>query len=319
MLALIVTFVFALYVLGPDAFSRFILDFSVPRRSVSLTKSEEVYRAVTWGGVSLGGAYLWERWSGMLSHVWRWDQLRIFFAGIYSEEFFRQNQDKWFESLSAVSWMNWCILWRLYTIVLVLSIALCFAIRYYATLRHFLAGNNWCLRSARNVLAAVILPRIAPWHLLLSRIYVRERDVQIHLDILTKMNILYQGKFEEKSLASDGTLVSLTLAEPKRFRREEYLEDKRKSDKPDSALYWTSIPNNIFVLMGTDIHSINIRYVPGVSLLKRRPESKGLSDQLQALRKAVEDLRAVQPNLSVSTINLATQPTSSVCKENPHN
>jgi len=298
-LALSLTFVFALYILGPDAFSRFILDFSVPRRSVTLTKSEEVYRAVTWGGVALAGAYFWERWSGCISRVWSWGELRTFFAGINSEQFFRENQDKWFESLHAVAWMNFCLLWRLYAVVLILSVILCISIHYYATIRHFLAGDSLHLRISRSVLAAIILPRIAPWHLLLSRIYVREKDVQIHLDVLTKMDILYQGRFEAKSLAADGTLVSLTLGEPKRFRREEYSDEKAKGTKPDAATFWKAIPNNIFVLMGSDIHSINIRYVPIVAALKRRPRSSDLAEQLEALRKAVEQLKASQPNLTV--------------------
>jgi hypothetical protein len=152
----------------------------------------------------------------------------------------------------------------------------------------------------RNVLAAVILPRIAPWHLLLSRIYVRESDVQIHLDVLTKMDILYQGRFEEKSLASDGSLVSLTLGDPKRFRREEYTAEKAIVAQPDPAKFWKSIPNNIFVLMGSDIHSINIRYVPVVAALKRRPRSSDLAEQLEVLRKAVEQLKAAQSHLTVA-------------------
>ena len=307
MLALAISFVFALYVLGPDAFSRFILDFSVPRRSISLTKSEEVYRAVIWGSLALSGAYLWERWTGVASRSWNWDQLKTLFSGLYSEQFFRENRDKWFQSLTKVAWMNWCLLWRLYTVVLVLSIGLCIAIRYYAFLRHVLAGDKWYLRFSRNVLAAVILPRVAPWHLLLSRMYVRQSDVHIHLDVLTKMNILYQGRYEEKSLASDGSLVSLTLADPRRFRREDYIEDKRKDVKPDATLYWKSIPNNIFVLMGTDIHSINIRYVPAVSALKRGPQSDKLAVQLAALRDAVQALRASSGTVHVQL--LGSQPT----------
>lgn len=226
------------------------------------------------------------------------------FAGVYSEQFFRENQDKWFRSLSAVAWMNWCLLWRLYALVLLLSLALCIAIHFYASLRHLLAGDGWHLRYARNTLAAIILPRIAPWHLLLSRIYLREDDVNIHLDVLTKMNILYEGRFEEKALAADGTLISLTLAEPKRFRREDYTEDKRKGLTPDPASYWKKIPNNIFVLMGSDIHSINIRYVPGVAALKRRPQSQDLTEQLQALRRAVDSLKKVQPGLAVDFVPL---------------
>jgi len=157
MLALAITTAFALYVLGPDAFSRFVLDFSVPRRAVTLTKSEEIYRAVAWGGISLYLAYQWERWSGTIDRVWRWDQLRIVFAGIYSEQFFRENQDKWFQSLDAFWWMNWCLLWRLYCVVLLLSVTLCLLIHWYAALRFRFRGDRWsalCTQSSRGIHSA---------------------------------------------------------------------------------------------------------------------------------------------------------------------
>jgi hypothetical protein len=47
-LALVVTIAFALYILGPDLFSRFVLGFTVPRRNVNLTRGEEVSRAIIW-------------------------------------------------------------------------------------------------------------------------------------------------------------------------------------------------------------------------------------------------------------------------------
>lgn len=300
MLALTVSLLFALYIFGPDAFSRFILDFSVPRRAVTLSRSEEVYRAVIWATFATAAAYLWARWTGTLARVWRWSELQTFFSGIYSEQFFRDHRQEWFGSAGAFAWMNWCLLWRLYTVVFCLSLVLCLAIHYYAALRYRLAGKGRLSRYARNTLAAVVLPRIAPWHLLLSRIYVRDRGARIHLDVLTKMNILYQGRFVEKALAADGTLVNLTLATPQRFRRSAYEADRLAGREPSADLFWRKIPSDTFVLTGSEIHSINIRYLAEVATLKKRPLSRDLVAELRALRRDLDQLKFDQPDIDES-------------------
>lgn len=139
--------------------------------------------------------------------------------------------------------------------------------------------------------------------------------MKIHLDVLTKMDILYQGRFEEKSLTADGTLLSLTLGDPKRFLRDEYMEAKTEANKsgnsPDSKQYWKPIPTNIFVLMGAEVHSINVRYVQDVSALKRRPRSSNFAAQLEELRLAVEAIKKAHPGMAVSLSDSAVSDTSS--------
>lgn len=229
MLALTISAIFALYIFGPDAISRFILDFTVPRRVITQTKSQEVSRAVLWAGISLAIAFLWDKFWGTLAKTWNTDEIQVFFSGIYSEQFFRDHREKWFESLHTLFWFNFCLLWRLYAVVLLIAGAVFVLVRYYGRVRALMAGTSVWKRGARMVLSAVLLPRIAPWHVLLSGILLPDRKLRIHIDVLTKMNIMYQGVFVDKTLAPDGALLSLTLAKPKRFQREDYLAAKAAS------------------------------------------------------------------------------------------
>jgi hypothetical protein len=287
MLALALTLVLALYIFGPDAFSRFLLDFSVPRRNVSLTKSEEVHRAVIWSGVSCVLAYLWARCWGTLDRLWDWGQLRIFFSGLVSDEFFRKNTDAWFHSLHCTVWMNFCVLWRMYVVVFLMVMVLDAGIRYYANIRDWLYGEAFFQRWGRRILAAVVPPRIAPWHVLLSQILIRDKTIELHVDVMTKMDILYQGRLADKTLGPDGSLVSITLADPKRFLRPAYVEAKKNHPHTDPLKFWKPIPTNMFIVMGGEIHSMNLRYVPQVKALKRdqRPDS-----DFKKELKAVDDL-----------------------------
>lgn len=287
MLALALTLVLALYIFGPDAFSRFLLDFSVPRRNISLTKSEEVYRAVIWSGVSWGIAYLWARCWGTLGRLWDWGQLRIFFSGLVSDDYFRKNSDAWFHSLHCTVWMNFCVLWRIYVVVFLMVLLLHAGIRYYANIRDWLSGEALLKRWGRQVLAAIVPPRIAPWHVLLSRILIRDKTIELHVDVMTKMNILYQGRLADKTLGPDGSLVSITLADPKRFQRTAYVEAKKIDPNADPLKFWKPIPTNMFIIMGAEIHTMNLRYVPQVKALKR--DQREDSDFRKEL-KAVNDL-----------------------------
>jgi hypothetical protein len=301
MLALVLTLALALYVFGPDAFSRFILDFSVPRRAVSLTKSEEVYRAVIWSSISFSIAYCWERLNGTIDRVWNWGELRTFFSGLNSDEYFRHNSDAWFHSLHCVLWMNVCLLWRLYVVVLLMSLILYVIIRFYARIRDFFQGDKLLHRWGLTLLTALVVPRIAPWHLYLSGLLVREKNLQIHVDVMTKSDKLFQGRLADKTLGADGSLVNIVLAEPKRFRREEYLEAKKDGNSPVSGSFWKPIPTYMFVIMGSEIATMNIRHVPkDVSQLKLDPKDSDLKKELDALDALVKTLakHATRENLS---------------------
>jgi hypothetical protein len=293
-LALVLTLALAVYVFGPDAFSRFLLDFSVPRRAVTLTKSEEVYRAIVWSSVCLALAYVWARAWGTLDRLWDWGELRTFVCGIYSEDYFRHNTDAWFHSLHSTVWMNFCILWRLYAVVLILSLVLHTTIKHYARVRDWLRKRKWRWLADRSPkwLAALVLPRIAPWHVLLSQILIGDKSVQLHVDVMTKSDVLYQGLLADKTLSADGALVSIVLADPRRFRYAEYVEAKKSGESIDKAAYWRPIPTNMFIVTGSEIATMNLRYVPDdVGTLKQgQPQGSDLQNELDEINRLVQQL-----------------------------
>jgi hypothetical protein len=95
-IALVATFLVAVYVLGPDLVARWVLGFVVPRKNVVQTKSEEVTRGALWSIIPL-----WLGWSlrhvGPLSLVpnSKFD-LQVFYSGLFSESFFLKNQQEFF-------------------------------------------------------------------------------------------------------------------------------------------------------------------------------------------------------------------------------
>ncbi|WP_419805191.1 hypothetical protein [Terriglobus sp.] len=208
---------------------------------------------------------------------------------MYSGQFFREHQGQWFHAANQFLWLNFALLWRIYFLLLILTVLFNVVIKNYAAIRRKLAAFPRC----RKVLASIVLPRVAPWHLILSGMLVPEKNLTIHVDILTKSNILYQGRLEDRQLGADGALVSVTLAEPRRFRRDQYLahqasrEKSSKSTKKisagvsgefsntvaagpkqdnvgttapqadEAAVFWKTIPTNMFIVMGGEISTIN--------------------------------------------------------------
>lgn len=295
MIAVAVSFLLALYVLGPDAVSRFLLGFTVPRRAVLLTKSEEISRALVWAVSCLGLAFLWGRWSGAFAQAWRPDALRIFFSGLYSETFFRSNQAAWFASLRPVFWMNWTLLWRTYLLVILLSVVLTWMTQFYGVVWGRLPHGF-----VRELFTALVLPRVAQWHVLLSKLLLPNRRLVIQLDILTKSDKLYQGTFFDKALSADGSLISVTLASPKRFDRAAYTRAKDEGVHPNPAEFWKSIPTNMFVVMASDINTINFRYTQPVQHDRLQLDSPELRQLLEQIADKVNRVRAQEHGESTS-------------------
>jgi hypothetical protein len=254
-LPLLLTVLLAAYVLGPDLVSRWILGFVVPRRAVVQSKSEELARAVLWSFVPLWLAWMWAEHIGNLASCGGTHELQAVFSGLYSESFFAAHRAEFFASVAAFLWMNWCLLWRLYLMVIAGSIALSLVIRFYGPIRQRLTGH----RRLQSLLAILVLPRVSDWHVLLSRMLLPSKDVRLYVDLLTKSDQLYQGRLADKTLGPDGSLVSVTLGEPSKFRRERYLE-AGKDGEVEAQDYWKRIPGEMFVVMASDIATLNIRY-----------------------------------------------------------
>ena len=257
MLPLLLTVLLAVYVLGPDLMSRWIVSFVVPRRAVIQSKSEELARAIVWCFIPLAIAWWWARTWGKLKLCGGTRELQTIFSGFYNEAFFAQHQNDFFSALSAFWWMNWCLLWRLYLVVIAVSICMIAIIKYYGPIRRKLDGRD----IFKGALAIIVLPRVSDWHVLLSEMLLPSKNLRLFVDVLTKSDNLYQGRLADKTLGPDGSLVTITMAEPSKFRRAQYLEAQKADPAVTSSRFWSRIPGEIFVIMASDITTVNVRYV----------------------------------------------------------
>ncbi len=267
MLALLVSFLIAVYLLGPDLISRWAADLVVFRKTRVQSHAEEVARAVIGAAIPLVLAFLWARWSGALSRVGTRSDLETVFSALQSDNYFQSHHELFFQSLHAFFWMNFCILWRLYLLVILFSLARVAIVLNYNSIWRRLR-QRWM-----RTLLATVMPRISEWDLLFSDMLLPEGSFRIMADVLTKTGGLYQGAVQDRMLNSDGSLQSITLANPRRFERAEFRKAKEEDLTTETEDFWFNIPGNLFIVMASDIANLNLRYI------RRKPLSFEPSDE----------------------------------------
>lgn len=271
MLALLLSTLIAIYLLGPDLVSRSILSFQVPRRNVVQSRSEELTRAILVAVVPLGIALLWALVNGAFRREGGYADLETVFAGLYSERYFEANQPAFFSSLRAFARMNFSVLWRLYLLVIAIGLFFNLLIKNYNLIWNRYR-KGWLKGPVEFVLTYIVLPRISEWHFLLSGMRLPPGPFLLVADIMTKAGVLYQGRIQDKMLNADGSLHTITLASPRRFLRDEFRAQAVLDPETESADFWKSIPGNLFVLMGSDIVNLNLKYI------RQRPISLRFND-----------------------------------------
>jgi hypothetical protein len=263
MLALTLTLITAVYILGPDLISRYILGFVVPRRSIQQTSSEEISKAIITAVVPFSLAVVWV----VLRHVVVWGDIKsdiqTYLAAILSQKFFDEHTPQFFQSAKSVARLFGAVAWRLYVLLIVYAITVNVLIINYGELRN----SKWMSKYPfwRKILAAFVLPRISSWHILLRSVSHR-KSVDIRVDVMTKRDILYRGTIHDLMLEPDGALSGLLITKPSRYQREKYLDDLKKylqgpktAAKPHPDNYWKEIPGHAFLIMADHIETLNLR------------------------------------------------------------
>ena len=292
MLALSLTFLAAAFFLGPDLLSRFVLSFAVPRRSVTQTRGEEITRAILWGAVPLLIVWLWVRMTHPLSRWGSWQDVETVLSGLYSNSYFDAHRQAFFASVVKVAGMIGSLLWREYVVVLTFALAIYLAIRNYRWIRSTILGPRW----AKSVFATVVLPRVSEWHVLLSDMLLPQEDVILMVDVLTKSAILYQGSVQDKVLAPDGFLQTLTLSDPRRFLRDEFRKAKEADEAAKPEDFWRPIPSKLFVIVGSDIASVNVRHQPRPSEVGTFTKEDLSESEVMAVRNLLQKLGEIDPS-----------------------
>lgn len=289
MIALVLTLLVAVYVLGPDLIARWILGFVAPRKNLVQSRSEEVAHGVLWSIIPLAIAW-------MLRHVGPFSlpsnsrgDLQTFFSGLYSQSYFDQHRQEFFSSAGSFINLNICLAARLYAVVVLGSLTLDILIGNYGRMRNWTASHRR-LAWLRVPLSSLILPRVSPWHVILSHMLLPSRDMNIEVDVLTKTDVLYQGALQDKILAQDGSLQSLTLENPKRFQRDKYLEAQKDAPDVEPEEFWKPVPGNLFVIMASDITNLNIRQLPS-SVGRFGQEFEDVARAMKRLEETVQKIQ----------------------------
>ncbi len=275
MLALAVSFLAALYLLGPDLISRTIIGLVAPRRPASPNRGEEISRAIFWAVIPFSLAIFWVIHTPSL-RVWGDSATVINVYACLSTTCSGADRANLWPSVRGFLGMNYSLLWREYLLVVLGAIAACLLIVNFARIRRRLKHPL-----LRELLAQAVTPILADWHVWLSGMLLPEDDLTLVADVLTKNGMLYQGAVDKKVLAPDGSLQTLTLVSPRRFLREEYKE-KGRPDNRDS--FWREIPGSVFILLASDIVNMNIFYVRKVVAPPKGEPSTEEQDQIQKIR-----------------------------------
>jgi hypothetical protein len=254
-LALLVSFLIAVYLLGPDLIARWAADLVVFRKTRVESHAQEVARAIIAAAIPLGIAIVWARWSGAMWARGTQTDVETVFSALQSDNFFQTHHQQFFTSLYAFFWMNYAILWRLYLIVFVACV-----VRIVIVLNYNRVWRRLHKRWMRTLLATVV-PRISEWDLLFSDMLLPEGSFRIMADVLTRTGGLYQGTVQDRMLNSDGTLQSITLANPRRFERNDFRKAKAEDLETVPDEFWFNIPGNLFIVMASDIANLNLRYI----------------------------------------------------------
>jgi hypothetical protein len=254
-LALLVSLLIAVYLLGPNLIARWAADLVVFRKTRAESRAEEVARSIIGAAIPLVLAVLWARWTGSLWRSGTQADVETVFSALESDNFFQQHHAQFFTSLYAFFWMNYAILWRLYLIVLIAC-----AVRVVIVLKYNLIWRRLHKRWMRTLLATIV-PRISEWDLLFSDMLLPEGTFRIMADVLTKTGGLYQGTVQDRMLNTDGSLQSITLANPRRFERAEFRKAKSEDLETVPEEFWFNVPGNLFIVMASDIANLNLRYI----------------------------------------------------------
>lgn len=290
MIALVFTILVAVYVLGPDLLARWVLSFVVPRKNLVLSKSEEITRGILWSIIPFLIAWIFRHTGPWAFQSGAKFDLQVFFSGLYSGSYFEENRNAFFGAAGTFWRFNLCLLLRLYATVLIASVIFNCLIVKYGKIRRWLEGKNSLFWSVLGwLLATFVLPRIAEWHLVLSPVLLASKKMTIEVDILTKSNILYAGRLADKVLTGTGDLQSVTLRNPKRFKRGEYLRAKKSGDNLKIDDFWKEIPGELFVIVASEISTVNVRHIPAVpQFAKKYPEIAGEMRKLRLLLEKAE-------------------------------
>lgn len=257
MLALIASYVLVAYFFVPAAFFRW------PPRSIlqrfQRTRTQEITFAVTASVVPLVIALIvvdfFSHWSALPGN---WIDYKEIFAASYSDQFFRETQDRFWASLGRVSCGQIRLLLLLWPLALLEGCLFLVLVRNYGRWR-VLPYNNRLIRW-RLGFVTWLLDGVSKWHVLLTPFNFAPGEHTVAADLMTVEDHLYQGLVRDYFLDKDGDLSGILLEKPRRFDRRGYLVAKEKDPQTSAEHFWKEIPSANLYLPADKMLSLNVRY-----------------------------------------------------------
>ncbi len=108
----------------------------------------------------------------------------------------------------------------------------------------------------------ILLPAVSEWHLLLTPLsYPPHPAREVWVDVLTTIDILYNGHVVNFFLDKEGELSGIFLKYPRRFDRQGYLRDAEKGVAAGTDSYWRKVPSSNLYIPNEKIVNLNVRYL----------------------------------------------------------
>jgi hypothetical protein len=263
-IALVVSFLIAVYLLVPNAWFRFVLSIKVPLKIFQERKTEDLTRAVVTLSAVFGLA-LFAVWClpWLKNHPLnfpdsselRSSDYRIVASGLYNEAMFKEYGDVFWQALGRTLKRQGRFVCWYYVLVTLVAWSSGWASTCYGKFRR----NRFYSRFADMYL----LPHISQWYVVLTPFAFKDERTVVKADVLMTDDTLYRGDVADHFLDKDGNLAGLFLANPTRFDRRTYLKEKDAWGVTRStSVYWRPIPSAKLYLIGEKIVNLNLNYEP---------------------------------------------------------
>jgi hypothetical protein len=259
-IALAASILVALYLLIPSSLFRLFFGLYVPLRNFVRTRGEEILQGVlsTLLPVALALILVWtvppfnkQPFSLSDTAQIRRADYKLVFSALYSEDIFKQSGDMFWKALTRTGRRQARFLVWYYLFIAMEGLGMGKLSVSYADF----ADNRWYKWAAKNIL----LSNISEWHLLLTTFFFSDKRTVVRADIMCSDNTLYRGIVVEHSSDRGGQLVGVILSGAKRYRRTDYLEDKKKGPVKTED-YWRPIPGTKLYMMADKILNLNLTY-----------------------------------------------------------
>ncbi len=267
MLALIASTVLIAYLLVPGILFKFIFSLFIPLEKFRRTRSEEF----TFGAVTTllpmtltfifvlnVGWFENHPFSFLDSSTQKWTDYRSATSSLYSETYFLQHQQEFWDASTRITQRQGRVLIWLYVFTALESFLFGWLGKNFGRFRGF--------KPYALVAEKLLIPNISSWYVLLTTfMWPKEPERKVIVDLLTSDDHLYRGHVVGYEVDVEGNLRGLMLNEALRFDRRSYLKEKDSKNSANKEHYWKKIPGKNLFVFADKLSTMNLSYSPPVS------------------------------------------------------